>query len=79
MTTVNRNIVDTYSGLFEGLDNLTKTELIKRLTKSLNKEKDATEKAFYKSFGSFPDDRPAEEITEAIKASRKFREKDFNF
>lgn len=79
MTTVNRNIVNTYSGLFEGLDNSTKMELIKRLTKSLNKETNDTEKAFYKSFGAFPDDRPAEEITETIKASRKFREKDINF
>ena len=44
MTPANKNIVDTYSGLFEGLDPFTKLELIERLSKSLKKEKNSKEK-----------------------------------
>jgi len=79
MTVATKNIVDTYSKLFEGLDSFTKLELIERLSKSLKKENNSKEKAFFKSFGSFPDDKSAEEITKEIKASRKFREKDLTF
>jgi hypothetical protein len=76
MTAVTKNIIDTYSKLFEGLDSFTKLELIERLSKSLKKEKLSKDKAFFNSFGSFPSDRSTEEITAEIKASRKFREKD---
>jgi len=79
MTVVTKNIVNTYSRLFEGLDPLTKSELLKRLTKSLKKEKNNTDKAFYGAFGAFPDEKPAEEIIEEIRAARKFREKDIVF
>ncbi|HZY35103.1 MAG TPA: hypothetical protein VFE53_00560 [Mucilaginibacter sp.] len=79
MTVVTKNIVNTYSRLFEGLDPLTKSELLKRLTKSLKKEHSSADKAFYGSFGTFPDERPAEEIVEEIRATRKFREKDIKF
>lgn len=79
MTVVTKNIVNTYSRLFEGLDPLTKSELLKRFTKSLKKDKNSTDKAFYASFGAFPDEKPAEEIIEEIRASRKFREKDLKF
>ena len=51
---------------------MTKTELLKRLTKSLKKGTNSTDKAFYDSFGAFPDEKPAEEIIEEIRASRKF-------
>ena len=79
MTVVTKNIVNAYSRLFEGLDPLTKTELLKRLTKSLKKEKSSADKAFYGSFGAFPDGKPAEEIIEEIRVSRAFREKDLKF
>lgn len=39
MTAANKNIIDTYAGLFERLDAFTKLELIERLSKSLKKEK----------------------------------------
>jgi hypothetical protein len=79
MTVANKNIVDTYTGLFEGLDAFTKLELIERLSKSLKKEKNSRENAFFKSYGAFGSDKPAEEIVEEINASRKFREKDLKF
>ncbi len=81
MTAVTKNIIDTYSKLFEGLDSFTKLELIERLSKSLKKErasknKTFKEKAFFNAFNSFPTDKPAEEIIAEIKTSRNFREKD---
>jgi predicted CopG family antitoxin len=79
MTVANKNIVDTYSTLFEGLDAFTKLELIERLSKSLKKEKNSKESTFFKSYGAFESDKPAEEIVKEIKAARKFREKDLNF
>ncbi len=39
-------------------------------------EKSKKEKDFYKSFGAFGSDKPAEEIIKEIKANRKFRKKD---
>ncbi|HEY5326119.1 MAG TPA: hypothetical protein VIJ27_03905 [Mucilaginibacter sp.] len=79
MTVANKNIIDTYSKLFEGLDSFTKLELIERLSKSLKKEKNSKDKVFFESFGAFPGDKPAEEIVNEIKGSRKFREKDIKF
>jgi hypothetical protein len=81
MTAVTKNIIDTYSKLFEGLDSFTKLELIKRLSKSLKKEKASKDKTFREksllnAFDSFPADKSAEEIIAEIKASRNFREKD---
>jgi len=43
------NIINTYSKLFEGLDNMTRKKLIRNLTKSLTKQSDAKEIAFFKS------------------------------
>lgn len=79
MTVATKNIIDTYSSLFEGLDSFTKLELIERLSRSLKKEKNNKEKAFFKSFGAFPEGKSAEEITGEIKASRSFRDKDLKF
>lgn len=79
MTVASKNIIDTYAGLFEGLDALTKIELIERLSNSLKKEKDTNEQAFFKSFGAFESDRPAETMVQEIKTSGKFREKDLKF
>jgi hypothetical protein len=79
MTVANKNMVNTYSNLFEGLDSFTKLEIIKRLSKSLKKETSAKDKAFYNAFGAFPAEQSAEEIIKEIKASRKFRQKDIVF
>ncbi|MGL2994895.1 hypothetical protein [Flavobacterium sp. TSSA_36] len=73
MSYTDRNIVEAYSILFEGLPSLSKIELIERLSKSLKKNKKATESSFFKSFGAFASEKSAEEITAAIKSSRKFR------
>jgi len=43
------NIINTCSILFEGLDNMTRKKLIRNLTKSLTKQSDAKEIAFFKS------------------------------
>jgi hypothetical protein len=66
MTAANKNIIESYASMFEGLDSFTKLELIERLSKSLKKEKNSKEKAFFNSFGAFPEDKPAEEIIENI-------------
>ena len=68
MSHTEKYIVETYSGLFEGLSSLSKLELIENLSKSLNK-----------SFGAFASDKSAEEIIEEIRLSRKFRKKEINF
>lgn len=72
----NRNIVNAYSQLFEGLDSITKLELIEHLSRSLRKEKKTTEQSFYDSFGAFASSKSAEEIVEDIKTSRRFNKKD---
>lgn len=79
MTTADRHIIDTYSKLFEGLNSLTKIELIEKLTKSLKKEKKSKETEFLKSFGAFDSDKSVEELIKEIHESRKFRDKDLNF
>ncbi len=53
MSYTNRNIIESYSMLFEGLSSLTKIELIERLTKSLKKEKTTKKDTFFESFGAF--------------------------
>jgi len=79
MTLTDRHIIDAYSKLFEGLNHLTKVELIELLTKSLKKEKKSKEIAFFESFAAFDSEKTAEEIMNEIKESRKFRSKDLNF
>jgi hypothetical protein len=79
MTYIDRNIVKTYSEMFEGLSSVSKIELIESLTKSLNTEKKSKEDAFYKAFGAFASDKSAEEIIAEIKSSRKFRTRDIKF
>lgn len=79
MTVATKNILNTYSSLFEGLDSFTKLELIERLSKSIKKEKSTKEKAFFKSFGAFPESKSPESIIEDIKASRIFRDKKLKF
>ena len=76
MTYTDKHIVETYSGLFEGLSSLSKLELIENLSKSLKAERKSKENTFYKSFGAFASTKSAEEITKEIKSSRKFKRKE---
>lgn len=76
MATVEKYIVKTYSGLFEGLSSISKLELMEFLAKSLKKDKKRKEKDFFDSFGAFGSDKPAEEIIREIKESRHFRKRD---
>jgi hypothetical protein len=79
MSYTDRNIVEAYSILFEGLPSLSKIELIEKLSKSLKKDKTAKESSFFKSFGAFASEKTAEEITKDIKWSRKFKSKEIKF
>ena len=76
MSYTERHLVETYTGLFEGLSSLSKIELIESLSKSLKTEKTTKDSQFYKSFGAFSSEKSAEEIIADIKASRKFRNKE---
>jgi len=71
-----KQIVKSYSSLFSGLDSVTKLELIESLSKSIKEDKGKREEAFFKSFGAFASDIPAEDLVKEIRASRKFRKKD---
>ena len=79
MSYTDRHIVETYSGLFEGLSTLSKIELIESLSKSLKTEKATKDSRFYKSFGAFASQKPAEEIIADIKSGRKFRNQEIKF
>ena len=78
MTVTDKNILETYSNLFEGLSSINKIELIERLTKSL-KVGVTKRNTFYKSFGAFDSEKSAEEIISEIKANRKFKNKEIKF
>jgi hypothetical protein len=78
MTSAERHIIETYTGLFEGLNAVSKLELLERLAKSIRKGKKTKEKDFFSSFGAFASDKPAEEIVKEIRESRKFRDKNLN-
>lgn len=79
MSYTDRQIVETYSGLFEGLSSLNKIELIESLSKSLKTEMTTKEETFYKSFGAFSSEKSAEDIIKDIKSNRKFRDKEIKF
>jgi hypothetical protein len=79
MSYADKHIIETYSMLFDGLSSLTKIELIESLTKSLKREKTSKKDTFFQSFGAFGSEKSAEEITEEIKSSRKFRNKEIKF
>lgn len=76
MSHAEKRILDTYSGLFEGLSSMSKIKLIESLARSLRAENKTSEKNFYKSFGAFASDKSAEEIIADIKSSRRFRKKE---
>lgn len=79
MSYTDRHIVETYSGLFEGLSSLNKIGLIESLSKSLKTEKTTQDDKFFKSFGAFSSEKSAEDIIVEIKSSRKFRNKEIKF
>ncbi len=79
MTYTDKHIVETYSGLFEGLSSISKIELIESLSKSLKADKKHRESSFYKSFGAFASSMSAKEIISDIKLNRKFRKKEIKF
>jgi hypothetical protein len=79
MTYTDRHIVETYSGLFEGLSSISKIELIESLSKSLKADNKRRESNFFKSFGAFASTKSAEEIIYDIKLNRKFRKKEIKF
>ncbi len=79
MTYTDRHIVETYSGLFEGLSSMNKIELIESLSKSLKTESKTKETSFYESFGAFASEKTAEAIIADIKSGRNFRRKDIKF
>ena len=79
MSVAERNIINSYSTMFNGLSSLSKIELIESLTKSLKKEKTSKIDSFYKSFGAFSDEKSAEEIIADIKTSRNFRNNEISF
>ena len=62
MSHTEKYIVETYSGLIEGLSSLSKLELIENLSKYLKVEKNTKDTLFYKSFGAFASDKSAEDI-----------------
>ncbi|PBJ07386.1 hypothetical protein [Flavobacterium sp. ACN6] len=78
MTVTDKNILEAYSSLFEGLSFSNKIELIERLTKSIKGNK-SKENNFYKSFGAFASEKSAEEIVSEIKANRNFKNKEIKF
>jgi len=79
MSYADRQIVKSYSGLFEGLSALSKIELIEQLSKSLKTEKKSKDKDFYGSFGGFTSRNSPEEIIADIKKSRKFGKREIKF
>jgi hypothetical protein len=79
MSYTDKKIVETYSGLFDGLSADNKIDLIESLSKSLRRDRKDKEKAFFSSVGAFASDKSAEKIIKEIRASRKFRTKDLAF
>lgn len=79
MSDTDKIIIETYTGLFEGLSPSNKIELIERLSKSLKTESDKKESAFFNSFGAFGSKKSAEEIMKEIKSNRRFMNKDIDF
>jgi len=80
MTVANRNIVDAYSALLEGLDVTTKSKIVENLSESIKRsESPGDDEEFFKAFGAFESEKSAEEIIGEIKSSRKFRKKGLNF
>ena len=76
MSYTEKRIVQSYSALFLGLSVGSKKELMERLAQSIEKDKKGDDSAFYRSFGAFASEKPAEDIAADIRKSRKFRRKE---
>ena len=76
MTVAEKYIVETYSNLFEGLNSISKIELLEKLAKSLKRDRENRNVEFFKSFGAFGSEKSAEVINNELKESRKFIRKD---
>ncbi len=72
MTVAEKYIIETYSNLFEGLNSNSKIELLEKLAKSLKRDRKNRAAEFFKSFGAFGSEKPAELINKELKESRKF-------
>jgi len=80
MTVANRNIVDAYRSLFEGLDVATKSKIVENLSDSIKRSESTRDgDEFFKAFGAFESEKSAEEIIADLKSSRAFRKKDIKF
>jgi hypothetical protein len=79
MSFTERQIIEAYSMMFNGLSPLSKQELIDSLTKLLKKDKVKSGNSFYKSFGAFSSEKTAEEIINEIKNSRRFKGNEISF
>ncbi len=79
MNFTDKHIIESYSGLLEGLNPTSKIKLIESLSKSLEIQRETKEDDFYRSFGAFASDKSAEEIVADIKSSRIFRDKEIKF
>lgn len=69
---INRRLVNTYLELINQLGFNSKLELISRLSSSMKKKRKSSDKSFFNLFGSFSDERSAEEIIDDIKSARTF-------
>jgi hypothetical protein len=76
MSHSDKNVVEAFAELFEGLNSTSKLELIESLSKSIRAENSKKLEDFYNSFGAFASEKSAEEIINEIKESRNFRNKD---
>ena len=76
MAYTEKNIINAYAVLFEGLSSVSKIELIELLKESLKTDKKSNKDDFFESFGAFGSKKTAEEIISEIKSSRKFRSKE---
>ncbi len=79
MSYTEKKILETYSGLFDGLSTDNKIDLIETLSKSLKKDKKDKDLVFYNSFGAFASNNSPKKIIKEIRSSRKFRTKDLEF
>ena len=79
MNFIDRHIIETYSGLLDGLSSTSKIELIESLSKSVEIDEKNKDVLFYKSFGAFGSGKPAEELITDIKSSRKFKNRELKF
>jgi uncharacterized protein YjfI (DUF2170 family) len=79
MSYIQKHIIETYAGLFDGLSPDSKIELIETLSKSLKKTSRTKERNFYKAFGAFASDKSPNNIMKEIRTARKFRKKLIQF